>query len=246
MAKGTLYLVPVALGDTPWQTFLPPQVRDLVLSLDYFVVEDPKSARLALKRLGVERALQEIEIRALPRSPAPDTLPSLIEPVLHGRSAGLMSEAGCPAVADPGAALVRLAHQHGVRVVPLVGPSSLLLALIASGLNGQSFAFQGYLPVKDPERRRRIEELERESQRRHRTQILIETPYRNQALFSALLQTCQPATLLCVARELTLPDEFVATQTVADWRRHPAPELHRRPTVFLLLAGELSSAHAET
>lgn len=246
MAKGALYLIPVALGEAPWQTILPPAVRERTLSLDYFIVEDPKSARLAIKRLGIERPLQEIDIRALPRSDVGEALLALLEPVLHGRSAGLMSEAGCPGVADPGAALVRIAHRRGIQVVPLVGPSSLLLALMASGMNGQSFAFHGYLPVKDVERRRRIEKLERESARNRRTQIFIETPYRNQALFSALVATCQPETLLCVGRELTLPGEFVATRSIAEWRRSPVPEMHRRPTVFLLLADERSSAHGET
>ncbi|MBI3068391.1 MAG: SAM-dependent methyltransferase [Betaproteobacteria bacterium] len=148
-------------------------------------------------------------------------------------SVGLMSEAGCPAVADPGAALVRLAHERGIRVVPLVGPSAVLLALMASGLNGQRFSFHGYLPVDKTERRRRIEDLERESALKDATQIFIETPYRNHALLSALFETCHDDTLLCLATDLTLPRETVRTQTIRGWKKDP-PEIHRRPTVFLL------------
>jgi 16S rRNA (cytidine1402-2'-O)-methyltransferase len=148
-----------------------------------------------------------------------------------------MSEAGCPAVADPGALLVRRAHEKGVKVVPLVGPSSLLLGLMASGLNGQSFAFHGYLPVDEEARKRRIRELEAESARHSRTQLFIETPYRNDRMFEALKSTCGPETRLCVARDLTTADEWIATRRIADWKKTAAPELSKRPTVFLLLAG---------
>ena len=157
--------------------------------------------------------------------------------LLAGRDAGLMSEAGCPAVADPGALLVRRAHEAGIRVVPMVGPSSLLLALMASGLNGQSFAFHGYLPVDEEARKKRIKELEAESARLSRTQLFIETPYRNDRMFEALRSTCGPETRLCIARDLTVESEWITTRRIAEWKKAAAPDLAKRPTVFLLLAG---------
>jgi 16S rRNA (cytidine1402-2'-O)-methyltransferase len=238
-APATLYLVPATLGDTAWESYLPREAREIVCGLDCFIVENSKSARAELKRLGYPRPLQTAEMRVLPPpDAAPDerTLDALLDPLLHGRPAGLLSEAGCPGVADPGAMLVRRAHARGIRVRPLVGPSSLLLGLMASGLEGQRFAFHGYLPVAEIERRKAIQDLEAESQRRRQTQIFIETPYRNAALFHSLLQHCRPHTLLCVATHLTLPDEAVATRDIAHWRRSAAPDFARRPTVFLLLA----------
>jgi 16S rRNA (cytidine1402-2'-O)-methyltransferase len=233
---GTLYLLPAALGPSPWQATLAPQAREIACTLDYFVVENARSARAELKRIGHPRPLQQIEVVALPERAGTADLDRLLEPLAGGRSAGLLSEAGCPAVADPGSALVARAHERALPVVPLAGASSLLLALMASGLNGQSFAFHGYLPVRDPQRRQRILELEAESRRLGRTQIFIETPYRNAALFAALATHCAPATRLCLATELTLAQERVATRSIGAWREAPAPDLERRPTVFLLLA----------
>ncbi len=166
----------------------------------------------------------------------PSDIERLLQPLEQGVDIGVMSEAGCPAVADPGALLVRFAHDKGFKVRPLVGASSLLLALMASGLDGQRFAFHGYLPQREPERSRRIHELEQESQRQRQTQLCIETPYRNRALFDALLANCRPTTMLCLASDLTLPGEEVATHPVAAWRSLPPPALERRPTVFLLLS----------
>jgi len=237
MPTGLLYLVPVALGESSPDAILPEEVQRIARSLHYFVVENAKSARVELKRIGITRPIQEIDIRELPRQPSQADLDALLAPLAAGQSAGLMSEAGAPAVADPGALLVQAAHANGIRVVPLVGPSSLLLGLMASGLNGQCFSFHGYLPVREPERSKRITELERQSQRERRTQIFIETPYRNAALFAALLETCRPDTRLCVASELTTSRESVATKRIDAWRTGPAPALEKRPTVFLLLAG---------
>lgn len=237
MSTATLYLVPACLGESRPDAILPAEVLRIARGLKYFVVENAKSARAELKRIGVEHPLQEIDIRELPREPKQADLDALLTPLVAGESAGLMSEAGAPAVADPGALLVRAAHARGIRVAPLVGPSSLLLALMASGLNGQSFAFHGYLPVREPERNRRIAELERESRREGRTQIFIETPYRNAALFTALLEACRPDTLLCAASELTTERESIATRRIEAWRAGPAPSLEKRPTVFLLLSG---------
>ena len=236
MPAGSLYLVPVSLGESRTEIILPPEVQLIASRLRYFIVENAKSARAELKNIGAEHPIQDIDIRELPRAPRQTDLDALLAPLVTGKSAGLMSEAGAPAVADPGALLVRSAHAAGIRVVPLVGPSSLLLALMASGLNGQHFAFHGYLPVREPERSKRITELERESRKECRTQIFIETPYRNAALFSALLGTCQPNTLLCLASELTTNRENIETKTVNAWRTDRSPVLDKKPTVFLMLA----------
>lgn len=233
---GTLWLLPVALGDTPWQTYLPPATRDASCLLRHFVAENAKTARAELKRIGHTRPLRELAIEQLPESPTPADIDRLLTPLTAGHDLGLMSEAGCPAVADPGALLVRRAHELGITVKPLVGPSSLLLGLMASGLDGQRFAFHGYLPAREPERSRRIAELENESARNKQTQIFIETPYRNNALFSALLSTCRPRTRLCVATDLTLGSEQICTRRMADWKTAAPPALDKRPSIFLLLA----------
>ena len=237
MSTGSLYLIPVSLGPAGTGLTTPADVAARACNLSYFVVENAKTARAELKRLDHPAPLRDLDIRELPEKPGAADLDALLTPLLAGQDAGLMSEAGCPAVADPGALLVRRAHEKGVKVVPLVGPSSLLLALMASGLNGQSFAFHGYLPVDEEARKRRIRELEAESARHARTQLFIETPYRNDRMFEALKATCDPETRLCVARDLTTADEWIATRRIADWKKAAAPDLSKRPTVFLLLAG---------
>jgi 16S rRNA (cytidine1402-2'-O)-methyltransferase len=236
---GTLYLIPVPLGEVAPFRVLPAEVVERTRALDAFVAENAKSARAFLKTVGVAWQVSEIQIDEIDADTPAGTIETLLAPLLAGRDLGLLSEAGCPGVADPGAALVRAAHRHGIGVRPLVGPSSLLLGLMASGLNGQSFAFCGYLPVKDSDRAQRIRELEAHSARLHQTQIFIETPYRNQAMFAALLKVCTPSTSLTVARELTLEQEWIATRTVAEWRRQPAPDLARRPAIFLLQTREI-------
>lgn len=235
--RGILYLVPVSLGDTSWTHFLPAEVQRLAATIRHFVVENAKTARAELKRLEHPGPIRELDLRELPETPDPPRLDALLAPALRGEPLGLMSEAGCPAVADPGALLVARAHERHVPVRPLVGPSSILLALMASGLNGQCFAFEGYLPVAEPERNTRIRRLEESSRRERRTQIFIETPYRNERLFDALLASCHPDTRICVARDLTTPDEWIRTRTVQAWRHESRPELNRRPALFLLLAG---------
>ncbi len=241
--SGRLFLLPVSLGAGAWTNYLPPDVRGAALDLDYFIVENAKTARAELKRLGYEKPLRETRIEPLPETPSEADLNGLLRPVRDGTDAGLMSEAGCPAVADPGAALVRAAHDSDIQVVPLVGPSALLLALMASGLNGQSFAFHGYLPIDDSERSSALVALERESARRNMTQIFIETPYRNARMFSAAIEACAPGTMLCVASNLSTPSESIFTQRVAEWRRCAAPLIERQPTVFLLLAENSAKAH---
>jgi 16S rRNA (cytidine1402-2'-O)-methyltransferase len=232
---GTLYLIPVALGDTAWPRFLPQETRDTVCRLQHFVVENPKSARAELKRIEHPATLRDISIEQMPQKSDQVQIEKLLAPLQAGHDLGLMSDAGCPGVADPGALLVRVAHDSGIRVVPLIGPSSLLLALMASGLNGQQFAFHGYLPAREPERSAKIGELEKESRRLGQTQMFIETPYRNDALLDTLLKNCAEATLLCIASDLTLGNEQVLTRRIAVWR-DARPVLHHRPTVFLLLS----------
>ena len=233
---GILYLIPVPLGPTAPQESLPANVLTVIHPLTHFVVEQAKSARAFLKAAGTAKPLQELLLEELNEHTRDAALDRLLEPLRAGHDVGLLSEAGCPAVADPGANLVALAQKENIRVVPLIGPSSLLLALMASGLNGQRFAFQGYLPAKEADRSKTLRELEAESRKRMQTQLFIETPYRNRAMFDAVLQTCQPATRLTVATDLTLPGESVITKTIAQWKKQTPPEIERRPTVFLLLA----------
>ena len=229
-------LLPVALGDTEWQACLPASTQAIACKLRHFVAENAKSARAELKRLGHPDPLRELAIEQLPELPTAADIERLLAPLAAGHDLGLMSEAGCPAIADPGALLVRRAHEKGIAVKPLVGPSSLLLALMGSGLEGQRFAFHGYLPAREPERGRRIAERESESARQKQTQLFIETPYRNNLLFKAALSTCRPRTRLCVATDLTLDSESIRTCRIAEWKALPPPDLDRRPTVFLLLA----------
>lgn len=233
---GRLVLVPVSLGEAHWQQFLPTEAHAAFASITDFVVENPKTARAQLKRLAHPLPIAELAIAPLPEQGGDAALDALLAPALAGHDVGLMSDAGCPGVADPGARLVARAHALGVSVHPLVGPSSILLALMASGLNGQRFAFEGYLPVAEAERDRRIRALDEESHKLGRTQIFIETPYRNERLFDALLAHCRPETRLCVARDLNTPDEWVRTKAVSAWQRAARPELARRPAIFLILA----------
>ena len=233
---GTLYLIPVPLGPTAPQDSLPANVLATVRPLTYFVVEQAKTARAFLKAAGTDTPLQELLLEELNEHTKAEALDRLLAPLRSGHDVGLLSEAGCPAVADPGANLVALAQQENIRVVPLIGPSSLLLALMASGLNGQRFAFLGYLPAKEAERTKALRDLESDSRKHKQTQLFIETPYRNKAMFEGILQACSPTTRLTVATDLTLPGESVVTQTIAQWKKKTPPEIERRPTVFLLLA----------
>ncbi len=234
---GTLFLLPTRLGEADWTSVLPAATRETACRLRHFIVENAKTARASLKWLGHPAPLRELVIDQLSEPLKPRDIERLLAPLLAGADVGLMSEAGCPGVADPGALLVRRAHALGIPVGPLVGPSSLLLALMASGLDGQRFAFHGYLPQREPERSKRIVELEKESRQKRQTQLFIETPYRNAALFDALLKACQPDTLLCIATDLTLATESIATRRIADWKCRPAnADFARRPTVFLLLS----------
>jgi 16S rRNA (cytidine1402-2'-O)-methyltransferase len=233
---GRLYCVPTPIAEgRPIEDDLGPTAIATVCRIDYVVAENAKSARAFLKRLPLTRPLQSIEVAVLDEHTQDEAVGPLLAPVLAGRDAALVSEAGCPGVADPGARLVLAAHHAGVEVVPFVGPSALLLALMASGLNGQQFAFVGYVPASPAERAARLRELEQRSRRQRETIVMIETPYRNQALFETMLSTLAPATLLCVASELTGAAQSIRTDRVSGWRRAAAP-MPRAPTVFLLLA----------
>ena len=236
MTSGTLYLVPTLLGDMPAEQAIPAAVAANIRRLDYFVAENPKSARAFLKLMATSHALQDIDIRELSVNTPEAALDGLLQPILAGRDGGLISEAGVPAVADPGAALVALAHRQGVRVAPLVGPSSILLALMASGLDGQRFAFHGYLPKDEAELATKLRDIESRSRSGRETQIFIETPYRNDRLLGVLLARLAPSTRLCVASDLTLEGERIITRSIAEWKKRP-PEIGRKPSVFLLLAG---------
>jgi 16S rRNA (cytidine1402-2'-O)-methyltransferase len=247
---GTLYLIPNTLGQTEDQQqsllaqIIPDTVQKMTSQLTYFVAENAKTTRAYLKLLNqshlLAKPMQELQIAELNVNTPAMALDALLRPLLEGHDVGLISEAGVPAVADPGANLVRLAHQHRIAVRPLVGPSSLLLALMASGLNGQSFAFHGYLPTDAGLRSKRIKELEDRSRKEQQTQLLIETPYRNAAMLDALANHCQSDSLICVATDLTLNSESIQTLSAAEWKKrlqgNQMPDFHKKPTVFLFLA----------
>lgn len=232
--KGTLYLIPVALGERDAAAVIPAATLEIVRRLRAFIVEDARSARGFLKAVGYPWPLRETRFQILNEHTRENEIDALLSPLLNGEDCGLMPEAGCPCIADPGAALVRRAMEAGIRVAPLVGPSSILLALMASGMNGQRFTFHGYLPVDKVQRNRAIAFLE--TQAENATQIFIEAPYRSAALFQALLERCRPDTRVCVAADLTLQSEFLQTRSVAEWKR-AAPRLERRRAVFLVYRG---------
>lgn len=236
MSKGTIYMIPCPIADTrPLWDVLPRANYEVMNSLDYFIVENVRSARRFLSKAGVERRIEELEFVELnEHTTRSEEVERMLKPVLEGRSAGVISEAGVPGVADPGADIVALAHRHGIRVVPLVGPSSILMSVMASGLNGQSFAFVGYLPVKDQERQRRLKELERRAMEERQAQLFIEAPYRNIKLFEALLKTLSPKMRLTVAADITAPEEYIRTLRVEEWRRLAVPDIAKRPTIFVL------------
>ena len=235
MNKGKLYLIPTPLGDNEPAEVLPAGVIERACSLRVFVVEEIRTARRFLSRYGLRGHIAELEFHELNEHSSAADVEALGSLFDRGEDVGLLSEAGLPAVADPGAELVALCHRRGVEVVPLVGPSSLMLALMASGLNGQSFAFCGYVPAKPEERRNALRALEKQSAAARRSQIIIETPYRNDALLADMLQMLSPRTRICVAADITLPTQFIRTDSVAGWRSH-VPAIGKRPCVFIILA----------
>ena len=236
MSKGTLHLLPAWLSqDAPPESVVPAAALDKIRSLAAFIAEDAKSARAWLRACGHPLPLRQISIETLNEHTPPGEIESLLDPIESGRHVGLLSEAGLPAIADPGAALVAAAHARGIRVVPYVGPSSILLALMASGLEGQRFRFVGYLPAEAAARRAAIVELERHSAKHRETQVFIETPYRNDAMLSDLVQACRPSTRVSIAVELTSPREWIRTDRIDAWHMRPAA-IGKRPAIFLLEA----------
>jgi 16S rRNA (cytidine1402-2'-O)-methyltransferase len=236
MTPGILYLLPCTLGDTPAESVLPQQVIEIARTLQHFVVEHPKSARRFLSSLKPDHPIQSLHFATLNEHTQTSELNDLLAPLLQGNDVGIISEAGCPGIADPGADLVALAQRNQIRVIPLVGPSSILLALMASGMNGQCFSFHGYLPIGEIDRKKAITTLENDSAKRNQTQLFIETPYRNDKMFAAILSCCRPQSRLCIAADITLPSEFIQTHSISEWKKQPTPRLHKRPCLFLMLA----------
>lgn len=235
MKPGILYLIPVTLGGDNIEQVLSPAAIAIARQLDIFVVENEKTARRFLALIKPLKPVRELSLHTLNEHTQHQELTALLAPLLSGNDIGLMSEAGCPGIADPGADLVRMAHQKGIQVAPLIGPSSILLALMASGLNGQQFSFLGYLPSEKTERIQKIREIEKRSGQARETQIFIETPYRNQHLLLDILDHCGARTQLCIACNISTENELIRTKTIADWKKSDLPDLHKQPTVFLLL-----------
>jgi len=231
MAK--LFLIPNVLSDGDWQNVLPVNVLPVLTNTRFFIVENIRTARRFMKQVNKAIDIDRLTFFELNKHTHPNEIPSFLKPLENGEDVAVISEAGCPGVADPGADIVKLAHQKGIAVVPLVGPSSILLALMASGLNGQNFAFNGYLPVQSNERMRAINSLEKKVRNEHQTQIFIETPYRNNQLIADLLKTCSPSTLLCIAANITGENEFIATKSIGKWKKS-VPDLHKQPAIFLI------------
>ena len=233
---GTLYLIPCPISDeTAISDVLPELNKQIIDTLDYFIVENTRSARRFLSKAKIARPIDELTFRELNEHvTSPREVEELVRPLLEGRSAGVISEAGVPAVADPGALVVAQCHRRGVKVVPLVGPSSIILSVMASGLNGQSFAFNGYLPVKEPDRSRAIKRYESRAMAENQSQLFIEAPYRHAKLFEQLLKTCAPTTLLTIAVDITAPTESIITRPIAEWRKCSMPEINKRPAIFIL------------
>jgi len=231
--KGKLYLIPTTLGDVPPLEVLPIAIKRAIESIDHYIVENEKTARHFIKIISPRKSQPSLHLFALNKFTEATEIPHFLEPCLSGHDMGILSEAGCPGIADPGAAVVKLAHEKQIQVVPLVGPSSIILALMASGLNGQNFAFNGYLPIESSERKKEIKRLEKKSKEEQQSQLFIETPYRNNKLLEDLQKTLAATTSVCVACDLTLASEFVRTKTAAEWKNEHV-DLHKRPAIFII------------
>ena len=229
---GDLYLIPNTLGEDNFSFVLPDEVKSVIESLDYFIVENERTARAYIKRLLPDKIQKDIHVEIIDKHTDPLDLPDFLRPIENGKNAGIISEAGVPCIADPGAEIVSIAHRKGLKVIPLVGPSSILLALMASGFNGQQFAFRGYLPF-DQQIRKRVFQAMNKDIKDGITQIFMETPYRNNKLLDELLKIMHPETKLCIACDITLENEYIRTKTIANWVGS-LPDLHKRPTIFLI------------
>lgn len=233
MDNPALYLLPVTLGDTPCGRVLPSYNKEVIAHIRHFIVEDVRSARRFLKKLDRDTDIDSLTFYPLNKHTSPEDISGYLRPLEEGQSMGVISEAGCPAVADPGADVVAIAQRKGLKVIPLVGPSSIILSVMASGFNGQSFAFNGYLPIEPAERARKLKLLEQRVYAEHQTQIFIETPYRNNKLVEDVLQNCRPQTRLCIAANITCEGEYIRTRTVKEWKGH-TPDLTKIPCIFLI------------
>ncbi len=231
--KGKLYLIPTTLGEGDFKKVIPSYNIEIIKTIDEFIVEEIKTARRFLKKIGFYLNFNDITFHILNEHTDKIDISSYLDSISLGKDIGLMSEAGTPCVADPGAEIVKIAHKKNIKIVPLIGPSSILLSIMASGFNGQNFAFVGYLPIKILERKRKIRELEKLVYQKNQTQIFIEAPYRNNQLLETILKTCYDETLLCIACNLTLADEFISTKTIKQWRKQ-SPDIHKKTTIFLL------------
>jgi 16S rRNA (cytidine1402-2'-O)-methyltransferase len=230
----SLYLIPVTLGDTQHEKVLPAYNAQVVSDIRHFVVEEIRTARRFLRRMDREFPIDDCTFFEMGKHADVSRFAEYLAPIANGHSVGVISEAGCPAVADPGADVVSLAQKRGIRVVPLVGPSSMILAVMASGLGGQSFAFNGYLPVQDTDRAKRLKQLESRAWAEGQTQLFIETPYRNRKMFDTMCATLRPDTRMCIAAGITTPDEWIRTQSIRDWKRSGMPDLGKIPAIFLI------------
>ncbi|GHU90617.1 S-adenosylmethionine-dependent methyltransferase [Bacteroidia bacterium] len=228
-----LYLIPVPLGETPVDQVLPAYNREIILKIRHFIVENERTARRFLKKTDASINIDELTFYLLNKHTSPQVLSDYLKPVMEGNPVGIISEAGCPAIADPGADVVAMAQQKNIRVVPLVGPSSILMALMASGFNGQNFAFHGYLPIDADQRTKAIRQYEQRIYSENQTQLFIETPYRNEKLVEDFIRTCKPSTKLCIAADITCETEYIKTRNLAEWKRQ-APDLSKRPCLFLI------------
>jgi 16S rRNA (cytidine1402-2'-O)-methyltransferase len=228
-----LYLIPVTLGDSPVENVIPVGTLKILKQLEHFIVEDLRSARRYLRKAGFTASFDDIQFFLLNEHSKDTELEEMLAVLLQGKSMGILSEAGVPVVADPGKQIVELAHRHGIKVVPLSGPSSILMALMASGMNGQAFRFHGYLPVKNPARQNRLKQVEKAALDSGETQIFMETPYRNMSLLEDILKICREDTMLCLAVDISLESEYIKTKAVRDWKKN-IPGLHKRPAIFLL------------
>lgn len=231
---GYLYLIPVPIDQNDRESVLLEKHRKIVEHLDYFIVENEKTARFYLGALDLHKPINQLHFEVLTQTTTPEDIRHYLTPLLEGFDIGLLSESGCPGVADPGSKVVALAHQKNIKVIPMTGPSSIILALMASGLNGQQFKFHGYLPSEKEDRIKKIITIENESNKYHETQIFIETPYRNQHIFNDMIDKLQDKTKLCIALDMTSENEFILTKSIKDWKRETAPDLKNKPCVFLL------------
>ena len=233
-----LYLIPVPLGETPVGQVLPAYNAEIIRNISVFIVENVRSARRFLKKADNSINIDDIEFYELNEHTNKNSIGNYLDPIIkEGKPMGVISEAGCPAVADPGADIVALAQKKNIRIIPLVGPSSILMSVMASGFSGQSFAFNGYLPAKPQERAQKLKQLEQRCYKENQTQLFIETPYRNAQMIESILETCRPETKLCIASGITCPEEYIKTKSVAEWKKLPLPELGKIPAVFLIYKG---------